>query len=294
MSIRIDNITRGRFGNKLLQYNSLCQIANNYNIEPSCCMWEDSTFFKNIITEKKITKKNKLLFCKKILENEKLDFENYDYILDDPACCLHNVFLQITYIDPRKFLELKDEFKINLNSDIIHIGIHIRGGDIIQQDGNNGREIHEFLYYKESIDYVLKNLLKNKEYIFYICTDDKNFDSFIQTKNYLDVNKINYTLGKATENSNNHYIYDWSLLSDCDILINSSSTFCVTAGFLGKKNKYIIHSKIWIQKNIDYTDWNKNINTNLLDYTIRDFRKTFDNFWINIKNNTFYYYNIII
>ena len=84
------------------------------------------------------------------------------------------------------------------------------------------------------------------------------------------------------------------MLSECDILINSSSTFCVTAGFLGKKNKYIIHSKVWIEKNINHTNWNNNINSNLLDYSIRDFRKTFDNFWINIKNNKFYYYNIII
>tara|TARA_B100000401_G_C52761960_1_gene698674 strand:+ start:316 stop:1200 length:885 start_codon:yes stop_codon:yes gene_type:complete len=294
MSIRIDNITRGRFGNKLLQYNSLCQLANNYNITASCCEWEDSKFFKNILNYIKNKKEKKLLFCKKIIENEKLDFEKYDYIIDDPAYCLHNVFLQTTHIDPRKFLELKDEFKIKLNSDIIHIGIHIRGGDIIENDGNNGREIHEFLYYKKSIDYVLENLVKNKNYIFYICTDDKNFDSFSQTKKYLDVNGINYKLGLATENSSNHYIYDWSLLSDCDILINSSSTFCVTAGFLGKKNKYIIHSNDWIQKNINHLDWNNKINTNLLDYTIRDFRKTFDNFWINIKNNIFYSYNKLL
>ena len=100
--------------------------------------------------------------------------------------------MQTTHIDPRKFLELKDEFKINLNSDIIHIGIHLRGDDKINKDGN--REIHEFLYYKESIDYVLKNLVKNKNYIFYICTDDKNFDSFIQTVKYLDINNINYKL----------------------------------------------------------------------------------------------------
>ena len=35
MSIRIDKITGGRFGNKILQYNSLVQIANNNNIKAS-------------------------------------------------------------------------------------------------------------------------------------------------------------------------------------------------------------------------------------------------------------------
>ena len=49
MSIRIDKITRGRFGNKILQYNSLLQIANNNNITPSCCDWEGNKFFKEIV-----------------------------------------------------------------------------------------------------------------------------------------------------------------------------------------------------------------------------------------------------
>lgn len=293
MSIRIDNITRGRFGNKLLQYNTLCQLAHNYNINASCSKWEDSNFFKNILNYKESKKEKKLLFCKKIIENEKLDFEKYDYIIDDPAYCLHNVFLQTTHIDPRNFLELKDEFKIKLNSDIIHIGIHIRGGDVIPAD--NGREIHNFLYYKQSIDYVLKNLVKNKNYIFYICTDDKNFDSFIQTIKYLHINNINYKLGIATENSNNHYIYDWSLLSECDILINSSSTFCVTAGFLGKKNKYIIHSNNWIEKNINHTNWNENKDKKFMDYNnLKEYWNTFDDFWINIKYSKYYYYNLLI
>tara|TARA_Y100000389_G_C17395986_1_gene482538 strand:+ start:451 stop:1335 length:885 start_codon:yes stop_codon:yes gene_type:complete len=294
MSIRINKITSGRFGNKLLQYNSLCQLANNYNIEASCCKWEDSKFFKNIVGYKNSSKENKLLFCKKILENNILDFDKYNYIIDDPACCLHNVFIKITKKDPSIFLELKDEYKIKLDKDIIHIGIHIRGGDIISQNGNNGREIHEYLYYKNAINYVLENLINKKDYKFYICTDDKKFDSFIKVKNYVELNKINYALGEATKN-NNHYINDWRLLSECDILINSSSTFCITAGFLGKKNKYIIHSNSWVEKNINHTEWNKNKNKSFKDYnTLKEFWETFDNFWINIKNNTYYYYNILI
>ena len=65
MSIRIDNITRGRFGNKLLQYNSLCQLANNYNIIASCCEWEDSKFLKIYLIIKKVKKKKNYYFVKK-------------------------------------------------------------------------------------------------------------------------------------------------------------------------------------------------------------------------------------
>lgn len=304
MAIRIDKITNGRFGNKILQYNTLMQLANNYNIQQSCCNWEGNKFFKSIVPY--VTSKNskKLLFCKKIIENDKLDFNNFDYILDDPATCIHNTFLNVTKTDPRNFLELKDEYKSNLSDDIIHIGIHFRGNDIIIADGNNGREIHEFKYYKNSIDYITHksfldngiriNLLTNN-YLFILCTDDLTFNSYIKTKEYLENNKYNFKLGPSTQNLKNHYIYDWSILSECDILINSSSTFCITAGFIGKKNKYIIHSKDWIDKNIKHIPWNNNITGYIEDYKIINFRYTFDNFWIDISNNNnYYYYNILI
>ena len=49
MSIRIDNMTRGRFGNKVLQYNSLMQLAISNNVQASCKRWDEGTeFFKNI------------------------------------------------------------------------------------------------------------------------------------------------------------------------------------------------------------------------------------------------------
>jgi len=286
MSIRIDKITSGRFGNKILQYNSLVQIANNNNIKASCCEWEGNKFFKNIVSHVETKKVKKGLFCKSILDNESLDFQSFDYCIDDPAYCLHNVFYKITNKDPRCFLELKDEYKPKLKNNILYIGIHFRGGDIITADGNNGREVHEFEYYKDSIDFVVNNLI-NKEYIFILCTDDKKFPSFLKTIEYLNEKQYKFDLGPATK-ENKHYIYDWCILSECDILINTSSTFCVTAGFLGKEEKYIIHSKKWIEKNKKHELWNskgENI-MNLLDYNIKtkDYWKYYDNFWINTVN----------
>lgn len=300
MSIRIDKITGGRFGNKILQYNSLVQIANNNNIKASCCNWEGNVFFKNIVSQIGAQKEKKILFCKSLLDDELLDFEKNEYSIDDPSSCIHNVFYKVTNKDPRCFLELKDKFKSNLNADIIYIGIHFRGGDVIKADGNNGREVHEFEYYKDSIDFVMNNLI-NKEYSFILCTDDSNFIPFKKTKDYLEKNKYIFQLGPATKNENNHYILDWSTLSDCDILINTSSTFCVTAGFLGKKNKYIIHSKKWIEKNQNHEPWNsKGENLmNIIGYNIKtkEYWKFYDDFWIEVsKFNTdrFYYCNKLI
>jgi len=299
MSIRIDKITGGRFGNKILQYNSLVQIANNNNVKASCCVWEGNKFFKNLVTHVETKNIKKGLFCKSILDDEKLDFQNFDYCIDDPAYCLHNVFYKITNKDPRYFLELKDEYKPKFKNNILYIGIHFRGCDIIKDDGNNGREIHEFEYYKNAIDHVIDNLI-NKEYIFILCTDDKNFPSFLKTIEYLNEKKYKFDFGSATK-ENKHYIYDWGILSECDILINTSSTFCVTAGFLGKQEKYIIHSKKWIEKNQNRKSWNskgENI-INLLGYNIKtkEYWKYYDNFWIEVSKcniNNYYYCNKLI
>lgn len=295
MSIRIDKITRGRFGNKILQYNSLIQLSKIHNVSCSFVQNNEITqFFKNVVPFIPSKKPIKLLTCKMILEDEDLDFENYEYSIDDPASCLHNVFYKVTKSDPRNFLELKEQYKIILPENIVNIGIHIRGGDIISNDGNNGREIHKVEYYKDSIEFVLKNYCKNKEYKFYICTDDTTFDTFLKTYNYLKENNICFQHSRQIGNAND-YMIDWSLLSSCDILINSSSTFCLTSGFLEKKNKKIFHSKEWIDKNINHESWNDNTNGDVAGYTIIDFRKTFDNFWIDSINNNKYYncYKII-
>tara|TARA_R110002072_G_scaffold4788_6_gene33409 strand:- start:733 stop:1611 length:879 start_codon:yes stop_codon:yes gene_type:complete len=286
MAIRIDKITNGRFGNKILQYSNLMQISNNYKIKASCCKWEGNQFFKNITPYIPSKKNKRLLFCKKIIENEKLDFNNFDYILDDPASCLHNVLPHVTKTDPREFLELKDEYKPKLSDNIIHIGIHCRGGDKLQV---SKREIHNYKYYEDSINYVKNNFINNNNYIFIICTDDITFFVFKKICSYLKDNNIIYKMGPATQNTKQHYIHDWSILSECDIFINNSSTFCVTAGFLGKKKK-IIYSKEWIDKNIYHTLWNNDMNSKIEDYNIIDFRHTFDNFWINVSNNNSNYY----
>ena len=297
MSIRIDKITRGRFGNKILQYNSLIHLAKKHNVSCSFVQNNEIThFFKDIIPYIPSKKSVKLLTCKMILEDEKLDFENYEYKIDDPASCLHNVFYKLTKNDPRNFLKLKDKFNISLPIDTLNIGIHIRGGDIISRDGNNGREIHEFEYYKKSIEYILKNYCDRK-YMFYICTDDTNFKTFQQTYSYFVEKKLPLQFGAVIGNQK-QYIIDWSILSNCDILINSSSTFCVTAGYLNKKNPKIIHSEKWINLNINHIKWNNNSekefiwgpNKMKMGYKMKDFQKTFDDFWINTTKSNKYYY----
>ena len=50
MSIRIDKITSGRFGNKILQYNCLIQLSKIHNVSCSFVQNNEITkFFKNVV-----------------------------------------------------------------------------------------------------------------------------------------------------------------------------------------------------------------------------------------------------
>ena len=295
--IRIDNITRGRFGNKILQYNSLVQISNNLGLEPSCVQWDGHIFFKNLVNNKPNNKPMRKLTWKDVLnktDNELKEMaKNYTLNIDDPSYLLHNVFFKITRKDPREYLELKDNFKPKLSPDFIHIGIHIRGGDIRGSDGNNGREIHPASYYINAIQEIEndKELSSNK--IYYVCTDDKTFETYIELVKYLIANNIPSKLGPNTYNNrtlkqaNNSYINDFALLTECDIIISSSSTFAIAASFIGKKNKKIIFYKKWLERNIKHEKWGNYTN----DYK-QEYWYSYDNFWIDISNGGNDYLNI--
>ena len=211
----------------------------------------------------------------------------------DNSFLFNNVFFKLTKIDPREFLQLKDVYKPNLNKDFIRVGIHIRGGDIRGADGNGGREIHPPEYYIESIK-LIEEEFKDKKIKYHVCTDDKSFDTYLITTNYLIDNDLDFEEGfdsiknKTIQDSDKDFIYDFGLLTECDILINSSSTFCICAGFLGKKNKKIIHSKEWLDRNLNHTLWHANGDP---EY-IRKMQLNIDQFWIDLYNGGNEYYKL--
>ena len=46
--IRIDEMTRGRFGNRVLHYNNLMQLATTMNTDASCVSWEGHECFSDL------------------------------------------------------------------------------------------------------------------------------------------------------------------------------------------------------------------------------------------------------
>ena len=288
--IRIDKITRGRFGNRILQYNSAYQMAKKIGTEIHCGEWEGFDVFKNLPSSENVYNRDKKIYSwEECLEDSwqgvKELHSTHDLVLDDPAYMLHNVFYKLTEIAPRNFMKIRSELRPNLSKETVHIGIHIRGDDIISRDGNGGREIHGTKYYIDAIEAIEKEE-PDRLKVYYVCSDDLTFQTFKETIRHLMESGKTAYCGPATGNpSTINHVMDFSLLSECDYLIASSSTYAVCAGLVGKE-KRIIHSNAWLQKNVDHEPWHNYEDED----RVRRQQISFDNFWIEVYNggNKFY------
>ena len=242
--IRIDEPTRGRFGNKVFHYNTLMQLSSLAGMQASCVPWEGSQYFEGLCDFKPPTAPEPI---QEITCNDLINLSHEELILRLKEAsdirvhgyALHGPYFRISNQDPRQFLRLKKEYIPDFDSRFTFVGIHIRGGDTRGGDGKNCREIHPFKFYKDAIDFVLS--VPDLNPVFFICTDDPDpsFESYAKTLDYLA------TMGRLISLQTSHhwqnYIQDFAALCYADILISGSSTFVLAAGILGKKKK-IIHS----------------------------------------------------
>lgn len=268
------NSFSGRFGNKILRYNNLIQLSDFIGVPASSVGWEGDSFFHDLVKSKPSLKPQIELQWSDLLHFDQLkniSLSN-DYVLG--SACLHNVFYKTTHKDPREFIQISEEHKKVLPENKANVGIHIRGDDIRGADGNNGREIHKSKYYMDSIDVVESEF---DDTVYYVCTDDTSFPTYIETVKYLKDKGCEFETGNVQD-----LFSDFSILSECDVIIASSSTFVITAAFIGKKGKKIIHSMDWIAKQFPgdkYSMWGSYTQ----DYP-ESYWQSFDNFWIDLYN----------
>lgn len=284
--IGITQISGGRFGNRLLHYLNMLQISKATGAECFCEFWEGNNWFEYCINNNRNSIPNgPELGWREIISGMHLSFPK-THICTLNGAVIHNFFYDLTIVHPKELVKIKKEYLPNFKEQGIRVGVHIRGGDIISADGNNGREVHSIEFYKKALLEVTNN--EDIETVF-VCTDDLGFwlynEFLLYVKN--EFPNINLELGPATQNPSLEHIYDLGLLSECDYLIASSSTYAISAGLLGKEKK-IIHSKEWLEKNIPgqtYVGWGKYTNTHPEEYW-----KKFDSFWIKVSQggNEFY------
>ena len=237
----IKNIDIGRFGNKLLYYNNLIQISKHFKHNYFAPRFESDNIFEfsvlnqNIIIGDSIDVNSKFL-----IENKNNDF-NETFIHLEP--CLGDLFFEYDSLKTNNIFKFKSSLVPNISNNKIYVGIHFRGTDFKLWDN---KSILPTTYYIDSINFILSNENNLNIKLF---TDDITLQSYNELKTYLTDNNINYELG------NIHSLEDDFInLSYCDYIISSPSTFAIAAGFCGKENKKIIHSKNWLDYQCDKGD----------------------------------------
>lgn len=229
--IFIKDINIGRFGNQLIYYNNLVQVANYFDLDYSAPRFNHDDIFA---FEKKTNIPNSSIdIVSDSLLNKNHKFKNHVHLKP----CLGDLFYVYDDLNTYEIFRFKDECEENNLT-----AVHFRGTDFHEW---NPKSILPTSYYIDSIEYI-------KDGNFKLFTDDIELKSFKETCNYLDSNKIPYSLGNI-----NNMESDFMTMSYADAIISSPSTFAITAGFCGKPNKKIIHSKGWVdyQCNLEDKFW---------------------------------------
>ena len=163
---------------------------------------------------------------------------NLNYRLEDSS--LFELFFKF---HTRSTFSLFKQIKPNTEIDKIRIGVHFRGKDFKIWDP---KCLLDASYYINAIQFVMGEVKENFNLTLYY--DDIRLESLKTVIKWLEDNKIEYGRGEYTDrfNASNWGQGDFFNLSQCDYMISTPSTFCVTAAMCGRKNKKIIHSKDFI------------------------------------------------
>ena len=227
--ILIENINIGRFGNKLLYYNNLRQIASHFNMPFYSPRFANDDIF--LFSDQKLVGTNKPssnLSVKYLIENKTTTL-NGDYLLEP---CMGDLFFEYDSLDTTEIFKFKTE--LEKTEDTV-VSIHFRGSDFSLWDP---KAILPADYYINAINHLIENY---GNLTFKLFTDDKSLVSYTLVLNFLVNNNL-----KVKEGNINDLSSDFIEMSNSDIIISSPSTFSIAAGFCGKPNKKIIHSKSWV------------------------------------------------
>ena len=276
------NKFEGQLGNQLLAYNNLCQLSypdGNVSITENS---EIPKYFKNINTFS--GKKKGLEINGKIIRKCK-KYNKIDIILIPPY--LGESFFYLTEKNPNIFLELKDGYKVKIDNNKTNISIHLRMPSNTTTDSYKAKKHAYFRnteYIKRAIILCLEKFDNCNFIIFGAPTSEHfsiqlerevyrtmdNFHVYSEILNYLKSNNIPWEHSITMKDPNKSYIYDFSQMSECDVIIANPSTFNICATFLGKKNKKVIYLKEFLDIASKHNDL----------------------FWVDLKKGGNEFYNI--
>lgn len=251
----------GKFGNKIFCLNNLIQISEQFGHQFYCKKFAGSEIFE--VSEKLFPEDYEHPRIDIRLSLEELVKTSKDKWIIDKAknyeldWCIHEFFFDFDKLSTYEVFKYKKEYlesgidKLNKNAfeAKTKIAIHFRGTDFSLWDP---KSMLSSSYYTASIDDVISNF--DGPFHFSIYSDDYSLVSFRETVKYLKSRNINHTICEG-----NSWQDDLISMAYSDIIISSPSTFCIVAGFTGKENKKIIHSKEWVDNYRAKTDYFRDI-----------------------------------
>jgi hypothetical protein len=205
------------FGNRILYYYNLRQFALEENLQYHCQHWFGQEVFQDDINGKDLIGNARIL---------------------DP--CLGEHFFSLNNLRTRDVFRLKHKPAVPEKT----CAIHFRGTDFFQW---NPVAVLNTDYYINAISEVRQHVER-----FALFTDDPTLSSYKSVITFLQKQGSDIFFGENTHNRS-RFINDFSLMTECDWMISSPSTFCMCAGFMGKQ-KNIIHSDAWIKSRTSVDD----------------------------------------
>lgn len=249
----IKNINIGQFGNKILYYNNLVQVAKHFNCSYYAPRFEHDNIF-DFVNANNPESPSVDINSDFLINNKNVKLENQIFHLTP---CLGDLFFEFDLIKTNEIFKFNDGLIPPIEGEGI-IAIHFRGKDFHVWDPKSIL----------SLDYYIEGINEFENVKFKLFTDDLSMFTYNEVKKYLTEKGLEYELGDI-----NDLVKDFISMSYCDGIISAPSTFSIAAGFCGKENKKIIHSKNWVDYQMEkgdkfWVEFNNGGNNNYKKYKI--------------------------
>ena len=169
--IGIPQFPNGRFGNRVLYYNNMRQLAAKHNLGYRSPPWEGDSVFD--------------------IPNQITDNTNWEILQH----CLGEKFFSDHYISTREIFKLKNKIELPGNC----LAIHFRGTDFYEW---NPEAILSPDYYINAIEEY------GEVDTYYLFTDDRDLPSYLNVVKYLPEQKIKYGSPNSVFNEPLQYALD--------------------------------------------------------------------------------------
>ena len=241
----------GRFGNHLYQYYFLNKIAIQLDSETFHTKFLGNELFEGfgpkwINYAESILRPAHIIDYQNYAEMSWNDFLNAAAEIQKnsraiilPTGRLDWFFYENQPEDASEIIKFRKKANDKKNMNQKTIAIHFRGGDFVSLRPDM---VLPQKYYQEAIEYLKEDgILEYSKIVLY--TDDPYHPTVNNLLAQYDI----------TLNKDEKYIDAFKEMIESDVLISSNSTFSYWGGVLGRKKK-VIHSKDWINKEINRGD----------------------------------------